>query len=970
MSSKLQRPLTVSVRLVGAELAGPGIEERPYIAMHGTWTNNRTSAISSDLSDGAWTDVGSFSLPPTDWKEPDNIWFKLYCHTRTTGIPILDELEGPHITREIPCGLTSVTLRELATLYEKGEGEMARLALIDNIVVETARSRLLLALANNDSEVLVTPSKFLTERQIRVVGTMALNYAYKGTLEVRLKRPLGEGITEEQLSAYGKTPPPADTEMVYGTTAMNLRANEIFSRLHGVYIDHATSVPPVDIKRVARGERWEHNKHEPLVKDLHMVEWKTDRGRLLPIDFTKQDASTRIGESDETALQGEDLKKALNFVETNLMGSLLRHGMSPSRFTHIIDTQLKERGDKVHASFLTAIAALGQTATFVANAVSYSSDRRFPNVAWLQKQDVAIQQALAPEAFAEEKKEGGETVSTAHRISKALASAILHVPLKDDFTQSSSEISFRSQVQVQTLLQASATPLSAAVFAHRLESPNRRLHVRLADSKDGKAKVDEKKTVPFAVKCAIACESWDTAPFSGESTTGDCEDTAYGPLNIMESIKKFAKRVDDTPSLQKSYPLLHASVNVFARFHAHSSGSTVTEAYVRTTAGEGGLKKVIILPRIGSAADKEMAEGGHSLGMFESRARLLKKHLDGLDLETHASSIDSNNLRQGLTTALQQCAPWEHKVPPFILEGTGPVAGYVEPAYERYKGTDRVDVMARKQAAVSDFVSSGLGKISPEFAAIASFARFPTQPHDIWARKEADRRVSTFYRTYVHSQCPALAEEFGHNIGHAVTVLKDTRERGVDIGTYFTQPEKVSYGHVFAGAFSEIEWKTVVEPYCRSILNQLPVSTWAREPTRRMDEIASPIPTASISALAGYVPPSLTMDTFLGNKSDVENLAKFPPLDRDSIAQIQRVDESNDRAIVPLSVPAWKLKAMGPGTTADMISALDKMKKQGTIITYAWLKDRPLRHLNEVVTLMVVLPVPDKVDETKFPRPK
>lgn len=941
--------LTLTARLLEAQFAGEGVEERPYIVARGTWPGNRFSEVTKDVSATQWKEILRLTLPPSDWKEPDNVWFQLYAHTRTSGIPVLDEMEGKDVWREIPCGLATLTLRELVAAHLKQEP--LRVAFVDPIVVKMSRARLLLAATNNNNTALVAPARFLTERQIRVINNISLNYGCKGLLEVKVGT-VGSELAEGILKAYAARPPPAQTDFVYGTAAMNQRAARIFERVDAAYIDHVTESPPIDASRIARGERWPPNKHEPLITDLHMPQWESYAGRLFPLDFTKQDVSTRLGESSIES-NPEQLRTALVFAERSLLGSLLRHGMRPSHFAAVIEKQMMEKGEKISSSFLTAMSAIVQTATFVANSVSYGSDRRFPNINWLKNQDASIQHALAPEAYG-----AGATDSL------TLVATLLRTKIRGDYTQRE-DVSFACHLSLASSLQAGITPLSAGLITRLLE----RKAVDLGNTSLGKLST----TTEFVLRHVFNCESWDIAAFAGESQTADCEDTAFGPISILETMRTLSQRVLGNTNLEKTFPVLAAAGKAFARIYPHGSGSTVNnEPYVKTTSDEGAGKKVVVLPRIGSADDKKWTEGGHSFGFLEARARLVVRHLAGLDLETHASQEDVVRMKAALGAAIKSSAPWEFKLPPFLLEGTGPVAGYVEPAAERYAGTDRADVMVRKQATVSAFVRNGLLKASPQFAALAKFARFPTQPHEIWQRKDPDQRVSAFYRTYVHSQCPALAAEFGQNLGHAITVLKATRERGVDIGVYCTALDKVAYAHVFAGAFSEAEWASTVTPYVNSVLNQLPVSRWSRESTVTGTHISAPLTNASIATLSGYIAPRLTAKNFLSSPTPVTlgDPSSLPEADKNTLSLIERVDESDDLAIVPLTMPAWKLKSMGPDATNEMVSALDQLKGNGTIKAYAWMKDRPLEQLNEMVTLMVVLPVPEKVDERVFPRPR
>lgn len=901
MASPSRKTVQVEVRLVRNELVGGDVEQRPYLATHGTWRGANRVQRSATLDEGgAWTPVAALPTAHATHPDDDRVWLCMYAHTRYSGIPEIDTTEGPSVWRQIAAGCATVRLKDLVAAGAHG----VKLDIVEDIVERTVIMN-------------ITQRSSRPGFSVADVKKLARRYATKATIIARIKpaeeagrsRLLVEEVDDDDDTASSSTDDDVP-RLTYGSPQLDEAGRRLFARLDAAYLKRVTDIPVAT--PLAAGERWPCNPNEPLVSALHLAQWTTPTGRLPAFAFAMQDESSRADAS-----RSAPRDTSLAYIEASLMSSALRQGMTRDAYVRTINAQLERRDDVVLSSLYTALKVAAGLGTFAANSVHYAADRRYPNVRWLEQQPANVRMLLAPDVYGrggDRRHHRSEDMGTTTRMAR-LASGALH-----------------PRVVLAALSDASDRAVS---------SPSR----------NGSSPPPP----PLAERLAIPCESWDMVPFAGVVNTADCEDTGFGAAGVLQTTAALANAA--TPEQRVRYPMVAATGRLLERFYPHATGATVTEPYVKSTAD--GKKVIAPAPRIGSAEDRKRTEAGHSYALLEAAASLTQRYLSGID----AAPIhpeDQARVHTTLQRALDAAAPWERRVVPLILEGTAPLDGEVLPAEETYAGTDRGDLFVRKAAAKIDFVRRGMAKSDARFAALAQFVRFPVQTDDVAATRDPRLRVSKFYRTMVHSLAAPMGALVGPLLTHTVAVDLHTKTRGPDIGAYMRDAasgsKRIALVHAYGGAMSQRAWQRDGEPYVRAHLRQLPPTSWARTLRSDKADVAQLIPTGTVMKLAA---PALRSATTLGalGSTGEDALAALPKPAAADVALIERADESSTHVALPLYVPTWKLSALGEERVREMVDALDTMRRDGTLSAYAWLHDRSMPHLDAFVTLVVALPV-------------
>lgn len=473
--------LSIDLRLDTVFLAGGDHEYSPYACVRGNWSGARESMRTPELKLGEWVHVGDVPTPP-----PGRLLHvNLYSHSSYSGIPEIDEQDKGHTSRQPPAATTS---------FELVEGERTS-PLIDHYVAMDTFRKVVQAFAGGAAmQSLSNPAAVIGQEKLKFAEQAALNYALKGEVSIRLR---------------GKLPVAAPPVAVPSAA--------FFEKLDAAYWLRTTDLPlPTGADA---SQRFPFNPTEPLVEQLHLVQWDTPQGRLMPVAFARRAPPS-----------APDPK----FVEMQLVSAMLRHGMRPQSFRDTIEKQFAQPL-RVLSSTLTCMEVLENYAAFPSNSIQYGSDRRYPNLEFLKKQTPDVQRLLAPQVYGES---SGTTKTPALSGVRAMRSTLL------------------SRLAGGTL-----NALLSAKYG------------RVARTAAHLAGGSKKEALPlsFEEKCAILVESWDATAHAGETNTGDCEDSGFGGLTPLEALR----------SVKSTSPTIKTAQRFLALFHVWGTGSTVTAAYLK-----------------------------------------------------------------------------------------------------------------------------------------------------------------------------------------------------------------------------------------------------------------------------------------------------------------------------------------------------------------------------------------------------
>lgn len=843
--------ISVELRAKQSFLLGGELEHTPYVAVHGTWPAARVSQRTPLPADG-WTTVATFAAPDASFADARLLHLRLYVRTNYAAVADIDAAEHGHVTREIAAGSFALPLADGQTTSE----------FVDHYIAEDvfARAR---TRAGDDAA------------QHRVAETLALNTALKMTVDVRV--------------TAAAAPVAAPVSTGYGTPAFQTAAEKMWAKIENAYVLRCTELSlddaDPDTRRRVISERFRHNPREPLVEKLHLVQWDTPTGRLLPEAF-----AFRAGELEPPLSVHE------RFVRRHVDAAMLQVGLRPAEVTRILEEQFAAP-DELLAGTVVVLEGVARYAANTSNAMHYTADVRYPNLEFVQKQTPAVQRILAPQLFDEESKSDTATPLTCHAPAiKSRGTACVRCG-------SILSALGRRRVPTVALARAAAT---------------------------AKLSVQQRS--------AILCDSWDTAPYAAELSCADCDDMGFGILTPLAALRDAAAVSEDA--------MLRALGRFLGHFEAWATGSTVTSSpYLK-----GDTKpRHDPLPVPGSAADldrSKWAEGGHAFAALEPRAPLLTKYQRGVALAPVAGGRAADVAAQ-LQAAIDAEPTWTHKLSAIFLEGTGPGSPWLLPYDEVYAGVADPagrDWLMRRTATTMAFARRCGLQASPAHTTVGKYARPLGHAYEYWAAQTEDRRVHPFYRAMVHLFAPGLRALGLPQLVQTVAVDARTRVRGVAAGDYLRDTaEAVALVGPYGGAFTAEEWTAEVDAYHRVMLQQQPLPVWGRTVDGTPLEGVGAASLKSSFAAGGEHGSWRDVDATL---KSVEHASEFP---------------GTHVAVLPFFTAPWRL------ADGKLFAALDQLKAKGEIVDYQCLRDRPMHHLDEMVELLVVLPLCDTA-ETLFPK--
>jgi hypothetical protein len=956
-------------------VAKDGLERSPHLTYRGTWPGARYSRRAVYLEAGPSSSSSSpvaleLPLPPGGVVDAGHaIWFSLYAKSRFTMVADIDLKDSAFREPSIEAGDAVVYLKDLLA-HGGGGGDLTQI--VDTMVLHEIDNKAKLAFANGDTKVFADPVGTLGAAKFQALVEHVERASEKGTLRVRL-------LNAAALRASDRAPtwpPPYSKEYA----ALNQR---LFHLLEEPYMIHATGMPVAD----ARGlTRWGVSPHDSLVDSLHLLQFQTPVGALPPIAYLMQMASARAGalgaEGVERRYSRAALERGVAFIDRLLGSSLVVNGMAPSDFNAVARRQLARRDETIDARYVSVLTVINFAHCFPANQIHYKSDFAVPNMDYLGSLDPEVQKLYIPAdavvaptvptgaldrccCDSEDIQAAARTLSQ-HRGRMMLTQRLARPSL-------SSMLSARASTSARTASSITAAPhVRRATWSASLQAamPEPRFS---AMPTAAAAPDDETTRLVKAPKPVIVGDRWSMTIGSQEQRYDDCE--GVGGFVVVNG-HLFGDLLDQaTTAGIKLPPVVETYRAVMSTMTMHMLGATVTSPYVETSAdGTAPATPVHVpLPMIGSAEDKKWEQNGHGLGMMESKARAAGMMLRGLAVNGHLPddvAADRAELERRLDA---DGRPWLRNLPVAYCEGTGNVHPFPLPPVTTFKGMLDGDVYARKAEARITFARAikghGFGPLDAEPAArthvaelttLSDIVRVQAQPYE--ERELAPgQRAHPFLRTLAHFLSLDAYTHVNPTLAHTLSVDLPTNTRAVTVGDYFMHPERVSLQSYLGPSVSRRQWQAEAEPGIQAALVHLPLASHAgvdETLSPQPDRLAHPLSTAGLMTLAGPSITPATVGVALG--ACPAFTPSFAQREPDTVAALDRIalaDARPDRVTLPLFIDADKIAYLGSQKTAELVSALETLRKDAKIADYAFLHDQPMPLCGDTIHLVLSLPV-------------
>lgn len=907
--------LTLHGTLVDSKLVGADIEYAPRLAVWGSWGAHKISRMVPLVGTEA---LGTFALPALGAARGDEaLWFKLIVKTQHSGIDDIDAVERGHVARDLQAGCLRVPLADVLNGHTTHVFERP---LID----PTLRA---VAFAANGGDAAAADTYALKAR-LRLGVTFAdVTPAALTALGVHMRSALNAGKS-------------ASGDLLYGTPAQETAMIAARDMLIGAYAvdfyggDDAQTGAHVVEARFPVGP-------EKTLADLHLAAYNSEFGVLPPVAFVQQTPDMRELPASERAPAaaaalhahyGPTIEGA-RYMERMLGSSLVRHGLSAARFCAAIDAQhTQSRSDaNFSTDYLRSLRVIADAATFAANSVHYTKDMRYPN------RDV-----LAPEAI-------------------AAAAAALPVPAHAHAPAPAPQLTARRRPLAMVALKKSGTmvPVAAVAWTGAASRGLFRADTATATPTGGAG-----TPAPVAPKLLeVELESFDATLQYGQSNSGDCEDSGCLAGMALRSVPALAAAGG------AATPLLQNAAAVCARRLVLDCAASVTAAYVNTEGAvmtkEEAAKAIADLPMIGDAIDLRATCGGHCHGVWIGRVVVG-------DMLTRAGHNVAVEL-PGLLAGFAQTAA-DTRAPVTVLEGTSSVEDWVLPAGEvaRALVPDGGTALAfEREAAARRALVKTVRATAPallEHVKIEGLS-FYTGP-----LATTERRVSGFYRGLAHGMS---AELYALNplFGQLTFVDPVKQTRGLEISGVLRAPLRpdgaagVGLRATFAGV-GRTPWDTEVRPVMACLQNQMPYATTLTRFAAPADFDAAMLRTghvlndAVMGALAHTPTPELgtallrhasglAARQFGNSSAGGAVLGSGLLLGANATPALAPVATAT--TTLCLYTAPWRLAR--PGATEAVRTSLAALTASGTILGHAFLHDRPLAASDDVITIVLTLPV-------------
>lgn len=787
--------LSIRFNLVCDGLIGGTHEYRPYLAWHASFGRHRLMTIDHlqqqpsslgialnaavpeskeivmDATYPSYRETQAIEIELNDYDEmkgDDTIAFKLFVHTRDSGVDSIDKSESAYVERQISAGLCQLELYDifnyhLRTCESKGQTHYNQPRQHFSITAQFIDQKMLDEKIRDivgDQE--LAPERFaearkraiqLTQRATITFDVIVRDFNHelytRSIFNVKALRETGlhamlklntSRLTIASSSSNSSTSsqqPEFESLLFNSKKSWHLMMTSMSSLLD-VYCKHF--IPSRDTGAPLL------QPSEPVIANLQLPLYNAENGKMPVYAYwSNHDPYYREYASEEMRARdlehyGFDARSEAYFLMA-LRSSLRRHNLSEKRFIETIERHFSptNTSDKVDPYFLLVEEVVADVGTFMANSAYYTADYRF-------------------------------------------------VPL------------------VQSL---------------GIEGMRQHQHKDIGEARRCR---NCQKTLKMKV---VGLDSWDNVILNGTSMCDDCEGQDNTATTIIRSLA--IGRVDlnfgwEAEALKAAQKLLSHSV-------IYDVGALVTSAFVDTNNKKIEARQEE-LPLIGSELDKNAQNDGHCFAVMQSLTRTIRMLEKGntkaevLKKMRAANMIGGNEeafiKRDGArkTLVLEPTGSIEPRILS-LAESYGKEA--CDDANEH--------LFAKKKAELCFMKHMRLRlKERKEDSGIAELFVGEGLPHYV-DRQIPQRRVSDFYNSVVHGSSIDLYRRFDVTLSQVAFAKRVNNETcyGVRIGELIRDDERESHLSLICPYRDyKQRWLNEIVPLVETVQNQMPLMKFGR----------------------------------------------------------------------------------------------------------------------------------------------
>lgn len=741
-----------------------------------------------------------------DWKEHrgcDAIKFKLFTHSRFSGVPFLDKLEAADVERERPAGICRLELVDLFAHYTelcRQEPSIATQAefsfdvedrFIDTKIVDE-RIRAQVGGSSDGELTMQTYQANQTEAEhattkARVVFRVTLSrFNHRVFSQSTFARPnmkknelysLVPSKTS-RLSNGGFQPLLYNSERSWQKMAQSMQA--VVQRYCDTFV-------PLNEKHKPR-----YAPSEPALANLHMPLFMSEEGNTVLDEYWRGTepffAQHHSEEARQKALATYPLDDRTEaYFLLMLRSSLRRHALSERTFVDTIEAHFSasNQSRKLDPMMLLVEEVVADVGCFVATSAYYTADYRLMNT----------------EGLKEEAKKTETTGKTPGTVS---------VP----------------------------DPESHYHLAHM------KYTLRALNCRDCSNECDHDKTTTRCVGCGkkmkvrvVSLDSWDSHILNGTSMCDDCEGQGKVAKSVILQYMVGRHALDHrwqsrTLEAVRTLFLRHTDIGAL--------GSLVTSAFMNTDNTRMEMQQKDELPMIGSEMDKRAQNDGHCFNIMQPVSKFVRQAERG-DLPR---DLVAWMKRESFVSEAFQARERQRGV--LVLEGTGPTEPRMLDLETSY-GSHSHDLFTKRRAemAVMRHIRAVMKADKAKYERIATLFSGRGMTHYV-KKQPVERRVSSFYRSPVHMISVAMKQRFGnHPALTQVAFAKPDTSTGKELQFGVAMGELLrddgdQRGPALVSPFSlkddgSLHWETEVVPMTETISNQAPIMRFSRYSTEEYD---------------------------------------------------------------------------------------------------------------------------------------
>lgn len=942
--------VAIYAKIAESNLNGGVLEFDPYLLSHASWDSARKSQTSPVLSEANFTKIAEFPMPQAgEFRGDENVWLNLMIHTRDAGSKDINKREFSYLKRTAMAGADYVPLAALCLKAHQANASEAQLdvPIFERHLQQQAARKMLLTASNNNFQVFRDPAKYLSPQQLEAIDREIQALSFKVGLQLKAVFPSAAHV-KEHLDRLNQVK--LDTRCLYQSPQYKKLASNLMERWARAYIATATDLTPEEaghpVNTRFKATRFASNPNEPIIKNLHMLVFDTNAGELPPAFFACQEASTRPdGASVVKQMTREDKEAAKRLYLASMISALLASGMSLKTFVDVVNRQFERKDDKVYSSFQTAVHAVFSQFTTVGNQLLYTSDKQLPGKKWLQAGHT-VDELLQPEV-----PEAPPKSKAALRNSRFI---------KADHRRFADEVKSRSVSHTVSSVMAAMKTLEL-IKEERAEASSAEPWANLIKS--------------------LPTDEFNT-PTQGQNA-GDCEDS--GSVSATACINQrsvVGQLLNEDPS--GLHEALKAAQKILDLYTISIYGTGVSNPFFDTNLDDDELKAKKIQrffdhppqPLVGSKEDLGLQQGGHAHPNAETLPQAAIKYLNGLDLaQLDKEHPDVAKWRARLQAIVDQAAPWQLRLAPLVLEGTASTVPYLLSWTETFAGTDRQGVMVEKGKAMRRLLEH-VYKNHPDFLDIGRFQGLPYE----WEKvTDPNRRASDFYHGFGHNMNADIMGHVSPLLGQSIIVDAATKLRGVDAGHFVRETMKgkrcrIAYVAPKMFEFTDAEWKTGFQVLSEVCMRQTQIPAYGRYQIQSSHSMAHILQTPTLLKLAEHNVDSRALLNSDATKMEASahflqrvpmanqmgapaSGLNFPKPTPEDLHLIENACEGNHHALMNCFVGSWRFLAVGPDATRAFLATLEKLKTDGWIDAYAFVRDRPLEQCEDSIRITLAVPL-------------